>query len=102
MKQKTTVSLQSRVINMRGSNVFSLSVAIAFGAAILFGLFYIWNYKLPNDSVIVIYFGRPSDILAYVVVERYILLASSFWCLFVAIVFLVLSGGLFVLPLGGG
>ena len=102
MKQKTTVSLQSRVINMRGSNVFSLSVAIAFGAAILFGLFYIWNYKLPNDSVIVIYFGRPSDILAYVVVERYILLASSFWCLFVAIVSLVLSGVLSVLLLVAG
>jgi NitT/TauT family transport system permease protein len=68
---------------------------IAWRFAIVFlplWLLYVWAKLLPDDSLVVIYFGRPADTLKYLIDERHNLIVSSFWCVFVATVSLVISG----------
>jgi ABC-type nitrate/sulfonate/bicarbonate transport system permease component len=51
----------------------------------------LWELKLDKDNVIVIYFGRPTDIIQFVSVQWANILKGAFTTFFIAIVALFLS-----------
>ena len=80
---------QPAVAGMRKGMKIAWRIALAF---VPLWLLYVWARTLPNNSLVVIYFGRPADTLKYLIDERSSLIMSSFWCVLVATVSLVISG----------
>jgi ABC-type nitrate/sulfonate/bicarbonate transport system permease component len=78
---------------------FAWRIALGF---VLLWTVYVWAKRLPDDSLVVIYFGRPADTLKYLIDERHTLIVSSFWCVFVAVVSLSISGILAIVLLAIG
>lgn len=82
-----------------------MTAGLAIGlvlAACLTWILVAWENKYADSNVIVIYFGRPSDIWAYLRSEWMTLSLSALGCALVSISSLILSGVLSVLLLSAG
>lgn len=79
--------------------------ALAIGLVLVAGLAWVlvaWDNTYANSSVVVVYFGRPSDILEYLHSHWEVLFYGSLRCTLVAISSLILSGVLSVMLLTAG
>jgi|CXWL01.1.fsa_nt_gi ABC-type nitrate/sulfonate/bicarbonate transport system permease component len=81
------------------------TVTLAIGLVLVAGLAWVlvaWDNTYANNSVVVVYFGRPSDILAYLHSQWAVLFYGGLRCTLVAISSLILSGVLSVILLTVG
>lgn len=87
--------------SLNNKKVVSSIVGVALAGGLAWTLI-AWEKTYANSSVIVIYFGRPSDVIAYLRSEWAALFYSALVCTLVSISSLVLSGVLSVILLTAG
>ena len=71
-------------------------------AGLLFWFLYAWNWTFTNNSKIVVYFGRPGDVLPFIGANWTDLFWASWWCFLTASISLVLAGLVAILLLWFG
>lgn len=87
--------------SLNNRKAVSLVVGLVLAACLTWA-FIAWENAHADSSVIVIYFGRPSDVLAYLRSEWAALLYGALVCTLVSIFSLILSGVLSVILLTAG
>jgi len=86
---------------LRGSDGATLAIGAVLAAALGYWVF-AWENRLTQSDFVVVYFGRPTDILGYLHLEWAALLSSIGGCVWVSIASLVLAGVLSVVLLTAG